>query len=355
MTSQCSYNRRSTRTVQERGRALMHAIMHVSDDVVFTMDTSGFCNVFSKPHLPPPCERNYSIKYPFINGCITRLKCGDSGEPPNHSPPPTLFRDYNLRCIKYMCRRAKDRLGHHTKVPNDSIGVRCDFSTTQIALKPPILRFIGAPPTEQFFSCSRPPGYEQNFHQKIYVRLLAEYKKSYWRKNRKYPKGKFFHYNGIYQSQSRKISGQRVLLFHVLYKLLEPLKITTARPPGLAPPFAANLMHKIIHSTLKTGLRNSVPSSTNKKLTISFTLGMTRFLNLCTQKVLKEKYYPEFRPLRLSSVKSWICRISRWPTRINRDYALERWKSKHTGQDNINFQGHPPPLVYLYSTILMQL
>lgn len=355
MTSQCSYNRRSTRTVQERGSSLMHAIMHVSDDVVFTMDTSGFCNVFSKPHLPPPCERNYSIKYPFINGCITRLKCGDSGEPPNHSPPPTLFRDYNLRCIKDMCRSAKNLLGHHTKVPNDSIGVRCDFLTTQIAQKPPILRFIGAPPAEQLFSCSRPPGYEKKFHQKIYVRSISEYKRSYSRKNRTYPKGKFLLQNGNNQSQRRKASSQRAVVFHMLYKLLQPLKITTVRPPGLTPPFAANLMREIIRWTLKTGSRKSVPNSPKKKLNESFTLGMTRFLNLCTHKVSKEKYYPEFRPLRLSSVKSWICRISRWPTQINRNCPLERWKSKFIGQDNISFQGIPPPLVYLYPTILMQL
>ena len=68
----------------------MHAIMHVSGDVVFTMDTSGFAMFFQKPHLPPPCERNYSIKYPFTNGCITRLKCGDSGEPLIIVPPTLL-------------------------------------------------------------------------------------------------------------------------------------------------------------------------------------------------------------------------------------------------------------------------
>lgn len=314
-----------------------------------------FAMFFSKQHLPPPCERNYNIKYPFTNGCITRLECGDSGEPTSHCPPPTLFRDYNLRCITDMCRKAKNRLGYHNKVPNDSIGVRCGFFTNQVSQKPPVLRFSGAPPTEQFFSCSRPPGYEKNFHQKIYVRLLAEYKKSYWRKNRKYPKGKFFHYNGNDQSQGRNASGQRVLLFHVLYKLLEPLKITTVRPPGLAPPVDANLMRIIIRWTLKTGSRESVPNTLyNKKHNESFTLGMTRFLNFCTQKVLKEKYCPEFRSLGLSSVKSLISRISRWPTQFNRNCPLERWKSKFIGQDNIIFQGIPPPLVYLYPTILMQ-
>ena len=143
---------------------------------------------------------------------------------------------------------------------------------------------------------------------------------------------------------------------HRLHKLWQLFKNTAVRPPGSASPITLNLFRKIIHRIFRTVSLESVPSTLIKTIpTEFFSLIMTRFVNLCTNQVLGKRYLCELRNLRLSSVKNWIFRISRWPAQINRNYPLRRWKSKFIGQDNINFQGIPPPLVYPFSTIFMQI
>ena len=203
MTLQGLYNKRDARTFHVRTCSRIHAGVHVSD-YVYTMSSrsnSDPCYPFQTSNSPPRRKINELLEFAEPTENKNRLKCAPSGVPVSNSPPPTLLRDYNLRCIMDMCWRDKNLLCYQPEVPNNFNGMGCGFFKYQIVQRPPILRFSGSPPLKVFFNHSRPPGREKNYHKKISLPLRAGNKKSYWRKHREPMKGNTLLYHGPKYSQ----------------------------------------------------------------------------------------------------------------------------------------------------------
>ena len=357
MTLQGLYNKRDARTFHVRTCSRIHAGVH-APDYVYTMSyrsNSDPCYSFQTSNSPPRRKINELLEFAEPTENKNRLKCAPSGVPVSNSPPPTLLRDYNLRCITDMSRRTKNLLCYHPKVPNNFNGMGCGFFTYQIVQRPPILRFSGSPPLKVFFNHSRPPGREKNYHKKISLPLRAGNKKSYWRKHREPMKGNTLLYHGSKYSQL-SAGSLSMSVHHRLNKLWQLFKNTVIRPPGSTSPITVTLFRKIIHRIFRTVSLESVPCTLIKTISTEFfSLIITRFVNLCTNQVLGKRYLCELRNLRQSPASNWRPRINKWNIQINLIYPVWREKSKFQEQYNINFQGIPPPLAYPFSTIFMQI